>query len=91
MINSTPSTSSKSPMQLACLPFQQTTLIAANEATTHRFYATVTQATASLTPLAGSMAVDRVFDYLEEAVEVLQNFQDYLRVWQNESLPGIFR
>ncbi|KAG0297543.1 hypothetical protein BGZ96_005851 [Linnemannia gamsii] len=87
MTNSTPSTSSKSPKQLAYLPFQQTTPNEANEPTPHRPYSIVTQATAPLTPLADTMTVDRVFDYLEEAVEALRNFQDFLRVWQNDSLP----
>lgn len=78
-------------MQPAHLPSRQTTPVAANAPAPHSPYAIVTETTASLTPQAGTMTVDRIFHYLDEAVEALRNFEEVLSVWQNESLPGIFR
>ncbi|KAF9155404.1 hypothetical protein BG015_009961 [Linnemannia schmuckeri] len=39
-------------------------------------------------PPAGYVSVGQVFNYLEEAVEALRKFQDFLPVWQNDSLPA---
>ncbi|KAG0070476.1 hypothetical protein BGZ90_012630 [Linnemannia elongata] len=35
-----------------------------------------------------SIDPDLVFNHLEEAVEALQKFQNFLPVWQNDTLPG---
>ncbi|KAF9279006.1 hypothetical protein BGZ88_000230 [Linnemannia elongata] len=80
MIDATSLPLSKSPIPPTHLSCQLTTPIGIDKASSHTSPSIATQATIS-------PSVDLVFNHLEEAVEALQKFQNFLPVWQNDTLP----
>ncbi|KAK3839360.1 MAG: peptidase family C50-domain-containing protein [Linnemannia elongata] len=87
MIDTTPFPLSKSPTPPAHLSSQLITPVRTNSASLHTLPSIANHATISPPPLSGHVSVDRVFNHLEEAVQALRKFQDFLPVWQNDSLP----
>ncbi|KAF9145584.1 hypothetical protein BGX30_008143, partial [Mortierella sp. GBA39] len=87
MIDTTPPPLSKSPTPPTHHSSQLITPVGTNKAYPHTSRSTATQATISPTPMPGLVSVDQVCNHLEEAVEALRKFQDFLPVWQNDSLP----
>ncbi|KAG9071726.1 hypothetical protein KI688_005941 [Linnemannia hyalina] len=87
MIDTTPPPLSKSLTPPTHLSSHLTTPVGTNKAYPHTSRSTATQATISPTPMPGLVSVDQVCNHLEVAVEALRKFQDFLPVWQNDSLP----
>ncbi|KAF9907200.1 hypothetical protein EC991_011190 [Linnemannia zychae] len=85
MIDAMPAEGSKSPVQRSSHP---TTSIMDCKSSTHDMPPITIQSTALPSPGASITSVDAVCDQLSDAVNALRIFQDFLPVWQKESLPA---